>query len=49
MSGDRGWLALVGDASDRPVAWKGPWTIEKRVGAMPGVAVWTFRHRSDLD
>ncbi len=49
VSGPRGWLAIVGDGSDRVVEWNGAWTIEKRVAQQPGVSVWTFRHRSDLD
>jgi hypothetical protein len=49
VSGNRGWLALVGDDSNRHVAWKRPWTIDTRVDGMPGIAVWSFRHRSDLD
>jgi hypothetical protein len=43
VSGHRGWLALVGEGSDRAIAWEGPWTIEKRVAQWPGVSVWSFR------
>jgi hypothetical protein len=49
VAGNRGWLALVGDGSDRDLALKGSWTIEKRVAERPGVSVWSFRHRADLD
>jgi len=31
------------------VEWKGPWRIDTRVAGQPGVAIWTFRHRTDLD
>jgi hypothetical protein len=44
VAGDRGWLALVGDGSDRDVVWKGPWKIEKRIAQRPGVSVWSFQH-----
>jgi hypothetical protein len=49
IAGNRGWLALVGEGSDRAVAWKGSWTIERRIAQHPGVSVWTFRHRAELD
>jgi hypothetical protein len=49
VAGDRGWLALVGDGSDRQVAWNGPWKIEKALARWPGAAVWTFHHRTDVD
>jgi len=31
------------------VALKGRWRIDTRVTEQPGVAIWTFRHRTDLD
>ena len=49
VAGTRGWLALVGDGSDRDVVWKGPWKIEKRIARWPGVSVWSFRLHRDLD
>ena len=49
VAGTRGWLALVGDGSDRDVVWKGPWKIEKRIARWPGVSVWSFRLHWDLD
>jgi len=49
VSGNGGWLALVGDGSDRQPTWQAPWTVEKRVAHQPGVSVWTFRRRADLD
>jgi hypothetical protein len=49
VSGNRGWLALVGEGSDRDVVWKGPWKIEKRIAHHPGVSMWSFRLRTDLD
>jgi hypothetical protein len=49
VAANRGWLALIGDGSDRSVEWKGPWRIDTRVAGQPGVAIWTFRHRTDLD
>jgi hypothetical protein len=44
VSGNRGWLVLVGDGSDRPIVWKGSWSIEKRIAQWRGVSVWAF-HR----
>jgi hypothetical protein len=49
VAANRGWLALVGDGSDRDVVWKGPWKIEKRIARWPGVSVWSFRLHRDLD
>ena len=49
VAANRGWLALIGDGSDRSVALKGRWRIDTRVTEQPGVAIWTFRHRTDLD
>lgn len=49
VSRDRGWLALVGDVSDRGPIWTGPWTLDKRIADQPGVSVWTFRHRKNVD
>jgi hypothetical protein len=43
VAGDRGWLALVGEGSDRTITWKGSWRIDPRVAQWPGVSVWTFR------
>ena len=42
VSGNRGWLALVGEGSDRAIVWKGSWRIEKRIAQWRGVSVWAF-------
>jgi hypothetical protein len=47
IANGHGWLARVGEGSDRAVTWKGPWTIEKRIAQRPGVSVWSFRHRAE--
>jgi hypothetical protein len=42
ISGNRGWLALVGENSDREISWQRSWKIEQRIAQWPGAAVWTF-------
>jgi hypothetical protein len=41
VSGDRGWVLLLGEAAEAPATFGAGWRPDRQLAARPGVEVWT--------